>query len=70
MRSARTTAVLSQGEAGWENTLIGVPREIYEFWGRRLKPKGYRIRFQIIDYPDGMPGDVGITLSWKTDEHG
>ena len=57
---------ISQVEAGWEKTLVGLPKEIYEFWGRQLKPKGYHIRFEIIDYPGGMPGDIGITLSWAT----
>jgi hypothetical protein len=45
-----------------------VPKEIYEFWRRQFKPKGYHIRFEILDYPGGMPGDVGIALSWKTAE--
>ena len=56
---------INQGEAGWEQTLAGVPKEIYEFWKRRLQPLGYRIRYEIIDYPGGMPGDVGIFLSWR-----
>jgi hypothetical protein len=51
-------------EEGWENTLTGVPKEIYEFWKRQLKPRGYHIRYEIIDYPGGMPGEIGITLSW------
>jgi molybdopterin-biosynthesis enzyme MoeA-like protein len=52
-------------EDGWEQTLTGVPKEIYEFWKRQLKPRGYHIRYEIIDYPGGMPGDVGIFLSWR-----
>ena len=55
---------IHEAEEGWENTLTGVPREIYEFWKRQLKPRGYHIRYEIIEYPGGMPGDVGITLSW------
>ena len=55
---------INQGEAGWEQTLVGIPKEIFEFWKRCLQPLGYRIRYEIIDYPGGMPGDVGITLSW------
>ena len=58
---------LSQREPGWEKTLIGVPKEIYEFWEHHLKAKGYHLSFAIIDYPGGMPGDVGITLSWPTE---
>jgi hypothetical protein len=55
---------INQQEAGWEQTLTGLPKEMYEFWGRQLRPRGYKIRFQIVDFPDGMPGDVGNTLNW------
>jgi hypothetical protein len=53
-----------QQEAGWENTLMGIPKEIFELWREYLKPRGYRIGYQIIDYPGGIPGDIGITISW------
>jgi hypothetical protein len=56
---------INQVEDGWEHTLTGVPKEILEFWKRQLKPRGYHIRYEIIDYPGGMPGDVGIFLSWR-----
>ncbi len=55
---------INQAEAGWEKTLSGRPKELYEFFERRLKPLGYHLRYEIVDYPGGMPGDVGVTLSW------
>jgi hypothetical protein len=55
---------INNQEPGWESTLTGRPREIYVFWSNHLRPKGYKLRFQIVDFPDGMPGDVGVTLSW------
>jgi hypothetical protein len=55
---------INQNEPGWETTLTGVPKEIYEFWDRQLRPRGYKLRVQIIDFPGGIPGDVGITLKW------
>ena len=55
---------INQAEAGWEATLTGRPKELYDFWERRLKPLGYHLRYEIVDYPNGMPGDVGVTLSW------
>jgi hypothetical protein len=55
---------INQREAGWETTLTGIPRELYEFWLRQLQPRGYLIRYEILDYPGGMPGDVVVTLSW------
>ena len=55
---------INQQEQGWETTLTGLPKEMYQFWERELRPRGYKIRVQIVDFPDGMPGDVGITLKW------
>jgi len=53
-----------QQEAGWENTLTGVPKEIYQLWAKYFRPRGYKLRVEIIDYPGGLPGDVGMTLKW------
>lgn len=55
---------INQAEAGWETTLTGVPKEIYDFWKRQLQARGYHIRYEVIDYPGGMPGDIGVVLSW------
>jgi hypothetical protein len=56
---------INQQEPGWENTLTGLPKELFEFWQKHMKPRGYRLRFQIIDFPGGVPGDIGATLSWQ-----
>ena len=29
-------------EPGWENTLTGLPKEMYSFWDRHLRPIGFR----------------------------
>jgi hypothetical protein len=55
---------INQQEAGWDKTLTGIPKEIFQIWADYLKPRGYRIRYQIIDFPGGMPGDISITLAW------
>ena len=55
---------INQQEAGWENTLTGIPKEIFQLWTDYLKPRGYRISYQIIDYPGGVPGDIAITIAW------
>lgn len=56
---------INQQETGWENTLTGLPKEIFEFWRKHLQPRGYKIKYEIVNFPNGMPGDVGITLSWS-----
>lgn len=55
---------INQMEKGWEQTLTGMPKEIYQLWSDYLQPRGYRIRYQIIDFSGGVPGDIGITISW------
>ena len=55
---------ISRMEAGWEDTLTGITKEIYQLWADYLQPRGYRIRYQIIDFPGGVPGDISIVLSW------
>jgi hypothetical protein len=55
---------INQQEPGWEATLTGIPKEIYEFWDRRLRALGYRLRVQIVDFSGGVPGEVGMTLKW------
>ena len=56
---------INQQEAGWENTLTGLPKELFEFWRQYLRPKGYKIKFQIADWSGGKPGDIGISLNWS-----
>jgi len=56
---------INQREAGWEKTLTGLPKELYDFWEKNLKSRGYKVGFQIVDFPGGMLGDVGMTLRWN-----
>jgi len=55
---------IDQAEEGWEKTLTGIPKELYSFWQRQLKPAGYHIRYEIADRPGGMRGDICVHLSW------
>ena len=55
---------INQQEPGWEKTLTGIAQEIYQLWSDHLKPRGYRIRYQIVDFPGGLPGDISVVLVW------
>ena len=55
---------INQQEPGWEETLTGLPKELFLFWKAHLASRGYRVKFQIADWPNGMPGDISMTLSW------
>lgn len=51
-------------EPGWPETLTGFARRGYEFRQRELAPEGFKVRAQIMNFPGGVPGDVGIFLTW------
>jgi hypothetical protein len=55
---------IDQAEDGWEKTLTGIPKELYEFWKRQLDPRGYHIKYVVIDRPGGIRGDIAVILSW------
>jgi len=55
---------INQQEPGWETTLTGVPKEIHQLWAKYFRERGYKLRVEILDFPGGMPGDVGMTLKW------
>jgi hypothetical protein len=55
---------INQQEPGWEDTLTGVPKEIYQLWAKYFRQRGYKLKVEIVDFPGGMPGDVGMTLKW------
>ena len=48
----------------WPDTLTGFAKRAHEFWQKELEPHGYKLRAQIMDFPGGMPGDIGIFLRW------
>ena len=55
---------INRQEPGWEKTLTGLAQEIFQLWSEHLKPRGYRIRYQIVDFPGGEPGDISIMIAW------
>jgi hypothetical protein len=49
---------------GWEATLPGAARRVFEFWRDDLRPRGFGFFTRVISYPGGMPGDIGVFFSW------
>jgi CBS domain-containing protein len=49
----------------WPATLRGEPADVFQRWRNELHPRGFRIAAQIIDFPDGLPGDAALFLIWS-----
>ena len=54
--------------AHWPETLQGKAKELYERYITIAKPQGFRLKATIINFPNGMPGDVGFFLNWAPEE--
>ena len=51
-------------EPDWLVTMPAGARVVYEYWKSHLEPGGFRLSARVINYQGGMPGDVGLFLSW------
>lgn len=51
-------------ESDWPDSLEGFAKKAYQYYLQELKPLGFKVTAQILDYPGGMPGRVGLFLSW------
>jgi hypothetical protein len=51
-------------EPEWLGTLPAGVHQVYEYWKANLKPGGFGFAARIINYPGGMPGDVGLFFTW------
>ena len=42
----------------------GSLRRAYDYYVKELTPRGFQLQVEIVDWPGGMPGDVGIFIGW------
>jgi len=55
---------INAAETDWPSTLRGEAAEIYLRWERDLKPHGFGLTASMLEFPGGMPGDIGLFLVW------
>jgi hypothetical protein len=48
----------------WPDSLEGFARRAYDFYMKELRPLGYKLHAQVIDFPGGMPGEIALFLKW------
>jgi hypothetical protein len=59
---------ITNHDKDWYDKLDGFPKRAYDFFKRELEPRGFQIRAEILNWPGGMPGEVGFFLQWKSTE--
>ncbi len=55
---------INNGDENWPDSLTGRPRQAYELWRDHLRQAHYKFKALIVDWPNGVPGDVGLFISW------
>src|SRR5581483_7291192 len=55
---------INNADPNWPASLEGFPARAFDFFEKNLRPHGYRLRAEILNYPGGVPGDVGVSLAW------
>ncbi|TPE52673.1 histidine kinase [Amaricoccus solimangrovi] len=55
---------INNGEPNWPETLRGKAKEFFERYEQFGKPQGYRLKAMVINFPGGIPGDIGFFLNW------
>jgi CBS domain-containing protein len=48
----------------WPVTLRGLAAEVFLRWKNELRSHGFGLRARVVDFPDGIPGDIGLFLAW------
>jgi hypothetical protein len=51
-------------DPSWPDSLEGFAKRAYQFYKKELQPLGYKLHCEIISFPGGMPGEVGMFLRW------
>lgn len=60
-------AINNQPNLTWPATLQGIAADIFARWETHLRSQGFIISAQVLDFPNGKPGDVGLFLRWDTE---
>ena len=55
---------INNSAPNWPETLQGKAKEFYDRYQEFGKPGGYKLKAMVINFPGGVPGDIGFFLNW------
>jgi hypothetical protein len=59
---------INNNAPNWPETLQGKAKEFFDRYESIGKPQGYRLKAMVINFPGGVPGDIGFFLNWAPRE--
>ena len=55
---------INNNDPRWPETLQGKAKEFFDRYEQVGRPQGYKLKAMVINFPGGMPGDIGLFLNW------
>ena len=55
---------INNNDPAWPETLQGKAKEFFERYETLARPQGYKLKAMVINFPGGIPGDIGLFLNW------
>lgn len=56
---------INNADPDWPQTLQGKAKELFDRFKEVAQPQGYRLKAMVINFPGGVPGDIGFYLNWE-----
>jgi hypothetical protein len=56
---------INSAQPAWGTTLQGEAADLFRFWGETLRPLGFGLLAEVLDFPGGKPGDIGLSVTWR-----
>ncbi|MEP3428017.1 MAG: hypothetical protein ABJN98_05005 [Roseibium sp.] len=56
---------INNNDPNWPTTLQGKAKDFYDFFVARGRSQGFKLKAMINNFPDDLPGDVGLFVSWE-----
>jgi CBS domain-containing protein len=51
-------------DPSWPTTLRGIAAQLFMRWKEDLRDRGFSLHARVLEFPDGLPGDIGLFLAW------
>ncbi len=55
---------INNNDPKWPETLQGKAKEFFDRYQEFGKPGGYKLKAMVVNFPGGVPGDIGFFLNW------
>ena len=55
---------INNKERDWPESLAGRAKQAFDLWERNSKHLGFKLEARVLNYPEGIIGDIGLFVSW------